>query len=106
MTYRGFRRRFGEALAAHDWLEGVSFVLGVGFVFLALACAWGIGTSLTNAGDAESPPGMNLSIGSLEVTRGFAVVFFALFGSLALGVAWFLAGGTIRRWLRRGRRRV
>ena len=30
MTYRTFRRRLSEATAAHDWLEGVSFVLGLG----------------------------------------------------------------------------
>ena len=32
MTYRTFRRRLSEATAAHDWLEGASFVLGLGFL--------------------------------------------------------------------------
>ena len=34
MSYRTFRRRLSEATAAHDWLEGVSFVLGLGFLLL------------------------------------------------------------------------
>jgi hypothetical protein len=106
MTNRGVRRRIGQAMAVHDWLENLTFVLGVGFLLLAIVCGRAIIVSLTNVGDAEAPPGTNLSIGSLEVTRGFGVVLFAILGFVALGVAWFLAGATIRRWLRRGRRRV
>jgi hypothetical protein len=106
MTNRGVRRRIGQAMAAHDWLESLTFALGVGFLLLAIVCARAIIVSLTNVGDAEAPPGTNLSIGSLEVTRGFGVVLFAILGFMALGVAWFLAGATIRRWLRRGGRRV
>jgi len=106
MTKRGFRRRIGQAMATHDWLENLTFVLGVGFFLLAIVCARAIIVSLANVGDAEAPPGTDLSIGSLEVTRGFGVVLFAVLGFVALGVAWFLAGATIRRWLRRGRRRV
>jgi hypothetical protein len=106
MTNRGFRRRFGQAMAAHDWLENLTFVLGVGFFLLAIVCARAIIVSLSNVGDAEAPPGTDLSIGSLEVTRGLGVVLFAVLGFVAMGVAWFLAGATIRRWLRRGRRRV
>jgi len=106
MTYRGFRRRFGQAIAAHDWLENLTFLLGLGFFVLAVVCVRAIIVSLTNVGDAGSPPGTDLSIGSLEVTRGFGVVLFAVLGFVALGVAWFFAGATVRRWLRRGRRRV
>ena len=106
MTKRGFRRRIGQAMPTHDWLENLTFVLGVGFFLLAIVCARAIIVSLANVGDAEAPPGTDLSIGSLEVTRGFGVVLFAVLGFVALGVAWFLAGATIRRWLRRGRRRV
>jgi hypothetical protein len=106
MTYRGSRRRFGQAIPTHDWLENLTFVLGMGFFLLAVACARAIIVSLTNVGDAEAPPGTDLSIGSLEVTRGLGVVLFAVLGFLALGVAWFLVGATIRRWFRRGRRRV
>lgn len=106
MTYRGFRRWFGQAIAAHDWVENLSLVLGICFFLLAIACTRAIIVSLTNVGDADAPPGTNLSIGSLEVTRGLGVMLFALLGFVALGVAWFFAGATIRRWLRRGRRRV
>ena len=106
MTYRGLRRRFGQAIAANDWLENFSFVLGICFFLLAIACARAIIVSLTNVGEADAPPGTNLSIGSLEVTRGLGVMLFAVLGFVALGVAWFFAGATIRRWLHRGRRRV
>jgi hypothetical protein len=106
VTYRGSRRRFGQAIAAHDWLENLTFVLGMGFFLLAVVCARAIIVSLTNVGEADAPAGTDLSIGSLEVTRGLGVVLFAVLGFVALGVAWFFAGATIRRWLRRGRRRV
>ncbi len=45
MTYRTFRRRLSEATAAHDWLEGLAFVLGLAFLVLAVVCVWGIVTS-------------------------------------------------------------
>jgi hypothetical protein len=106
VTYRGLRRRFGQAIAAHDWLENLTLVLGMGFFLLAIVCARAIIVSLTNVGEADAPPGTDLSIGSLEVTRGLGVVLFAVLGFVALGVAWFFAGATIRRWLRRGSRRV
>jgi hypothetical protein len=106
VTFRGSRRRFGQAIAAHDWLENLTFVLGMGFLLLAIACARAIIVSLTNVGETDPPPGTDLSIGSLEVTRGLGAVLFAVLGFVALGVAWFFAGATIRRWLRRGKRRV
>jgi hypothetical protein len=106
MTYRTFRRRLSEATAAHDWLEGISLVLGLSFLALAVLCVWGIVTSIANIGDAAGPPGAPVTIGFLEVTRGFAIVLFALFGFIALGVGWFLAGDTIKGWFARGRARA
>lgn len=105
MTYRTFRRRLSEATAAHDWLEGITFVLGVAFLILAVTCAWGIVTSIANIGDAEAPPGAPTTVGFLEVTRGFAIVLFALFGFLAFGIGWFLAGDTVKGWFARAKAR-
>jgi hypothetical protein len=105
MTYRTFRRRLSEATAAHDWLEGFSFVLGLGFFVLAVLCAWGIVTALVNIGDAESIPGTYAVAGFLEVTRGFAIVLFAVMGIVAIGVGWFFAGDTLGRWVRHARAR-
>jgi hypothetical protein len=106
MTYRTFRRRLGEATAAHDWLEGASFVLGLGFLVLAVLCLWGIVTAVVNIGDTESIPGTYAVAGFLEVTRGFAIVLFAIMGLVAVGVGWFFAGDTVKRWVRRARTRV
>jgi len=102
MAYRTLRRRLSEAMAAHDWLEGIS--IAVGFVFLALAvlCVFGLVTAITSWGDPD--PGFKTSVGFLNVTRGFGVVLFALFGFLAFGVGWFLAGDWIRRLF--GRRKA
>ena len=105
MTYRTFRRRLGEATAAHDWLEGISFALGVAFLLLAVVCVWGVVTALVNIGDTESLPGTYAVGGFLEVTRGFAVVLFALFALVAGAVGWFFAGDTFRRWFGRLRSR-
>ena len=102
MTYRSFRRRMSEATAAHDWMEGLALVLGLAFLVLAVLCVWGIVTAITNVGDAEAPPGQPVTIGFLEVTRGFAMVLFALFGFVAFGVGWFLAGDTLKGWFTRG----
>ena len=103
MTYRTFRRRLSEATAAHDWLEGASFALGLGFLVLAVLCVWGIVTALVNIGDTESIPGTYAVAGFLEVTRGFAIVLFAVMGTVAIGVGWFFAGDTIKRWGRRAK---
>lgn len=106
MTYRTFRRRMSEATAAHDWIEGLAFVMGLAFLVLAIVCAWGIVTGIANIGDPEAPPGTPVTVGFLEVTRGFAFVLFAVFGFLAFGVGWFLAGDTVKGWLARGRARA
>ena len=66
---------------------------------------WGIVTSFANIGDTEAPPGTPVTVGFLEVTRGFAMVLFALFGFLAFGVGWFLAGDTVKGWFARGKAR-
>ena len=101
MTYRTFRRRMSEATAAHNWFEGFAFVLGLAFLALSVLCAWGIVTAIANIGDAEAPPGEPVTVGFLEVTRGFAFVLFALFGFIAMGVGWFLAGDTVKGWFAR-----
>ncbi len=101
MTYRTFRRRMSEATAAHDWLEGLAFVLGLAFLALAILCVWGIVTAIANIGDAEAPPGEPVTVGFLEVTRGFALVLFALLGFIAFGVGWFLAGDSVKKWFGR-----
>jgi hypothetical protein len=105
MTYRTFRRRVSEATAAHDWLEGLSFLLGLAFLVLAMVCVWGIVTAVGNIGDTESIPGTSAVAGFLEVTRGFAIVLFAVMGLVAIGVGWFFAGDTITRWVGRARTR-
>ena len=101
MTYRTFRRRMSEATAAHDWLEGLASVLGLAFLALAVLCVWGIVTAIANIGDAEAAPGEPVTVGFLEATRGFALVLFALFGFIAMGVGWFLAGDTMKKWFAR-----
>jgi ABC-type amino acid transport system permease subunit len=101
MTYRTFRRRMSEATAAHNWLEGFAFVLGLAFLALSVLCAWGIVTAIANIGDAQAPPGEPVTVGFLEVTRGFAFFLFALFGFIAMGVGWFLAGDTLKGWFAR-----
>jgi ABC-type amino acid transport system permease subunit len=101
MTYRTFRRRMSEATAAHDWLEGLASVLGLAFLALAVLCVGGIVTAIANIGDAEAPPGEPVTVGFLDATRGFALVLFALFGFIAFGVGWFLAGDTVKKWFAR-----
>ena len=64
-------------------------------------CVWGIATGIANIGDAEAPPGTPVVVGFLEVTRGFAIVLFGVFGLVAFGVGWFLAGDTFKRWVAR-----
>ena len=105
MTYRTFRRRLSEATAAHDWLEGISFVIGVAFLALAVVCVWGVVTAVANIGDTESLPGTYAVGGFLEVTRGFAIVLFSLFALVAAAVGWFFSGDTFRRWFGRLRSR-
>ena len=104
MTYRTLRRRMGEAMAAHDWLEGVSVVIGLLFLLLAVACVWGLVTAIASWGDADAD--LKTSVGFLQVTRGFGVFLFAVFAFVAFGVGWFLAGDAIRRVFRRDHRGV
>ena len=105
MPYRTFRRKLSEATAAHDWLEGVSFVLGLAFLALAVLCLVGIVTAVANIGDTASIPGQYAVAGFLEVTRGFAIVLFSILGLVALAVGWFFAGDTFKRWFARVRPR-
>jgi ABC-type amino acid transport system permease subunit len=105
MTYRTLRRRLSEASAAHDWLEGISFVIGVAFLALAVVCVWGVVTAVVNIGDTASLPGTYAVAGFLEVTRGFAIVLFSLFALIAVAVGWFFAGDTLKRWFGRLRQR-
>jgi len=62
-------------------------------------------TGIVNIGDTDAPPGTPVVVGFLEVTRGFAIVLFALFGVVAFGVGWFLAGDTFKGWFARARSR-
>ena len=104
MSYRTLRRRFAEAVAAHDWLEGVSVAIGIAFLLLCALCVWGIVTAIATWGDADpgfDPGGTGTTVGFLNVTRGLGIVLFALFGFLAAGVGWFLAGDRLRRLFRR-----
>lgn len=103
VRYRTLRRRLSEAAAAHDWLEIVFTIVGLGFLALAVVCAWGIVTAIATWGDAD--PGFGTTAGFLQVTRGFAIVLFSILGLLALGVGWFLAGERLRHAARSLRRR-
>lgn len=103
VSHRTLRRRLRNAVAAHDWLEGVAAVLGLGFFALAGLSAWGVVTAIASVGDTDAPPGEPVTAGFLEVTRGFAVVLFVLLALLAVGAGWFFAGDAIRRWVRRPR---
>ena len=71
-------------------------MLGPAFLALAVLCVWGVVTAIANVGDAEAPPGEPVTVGFLEVTRGFAMVLFAFFDFIAFGVGWFLSGDTVR----------
>ena len=75
------------------------------FLFLAVLCVWGTVTAIVNIGDTEAPPETPVVVGFLEVTRGFAIVLFAVFGLVAFGVGWFLAGDTFKGWFARARSR-
>ncbi|HJS27788.1 MAG TPA: hypothetical protein VJ913_11760 [Actinomycetota bacterium] len=103
MSYRTFRRRFSEFLAAHDWIEGISFWLGIAFFLVALACAWGIAVAISSLGDPD--PDFKTSAGFLQATRWLGIVLFAVLGAVAAGVGWVLAGDTIRRLVGRRARR-
>ncbi len=103
MGYRTLRRRLSEATAAHDWLEGVSTVLGIVFLGLAAACVWAVVVGISTLGDPDTA--FETTSGFLQATRGFGIVFFSLFGFVATAVGWFFAGDAVRRLARRVRRR-
>ena len=109
MATRPWRRRFRQWKADHDWLEGVSVVLGGVFLLIAVACVWGLVVALTSLGhtetglSAESTVLSNSSTGTVEATRWFGIVLFAIFALLAAAVGWFLAGDWVRRALHRDR---
>jgi hypothetical protein len=99
MSYRTLRRRLSEAAAAHDWVEGVSFALGIVFLLLAVVCVWGIGVAIASLGDAD--PEFKTTEGFLQATRWFGIVLFGVLAVVATGVGWFFAGDTVRRLVRR-----
>jgi hypothetical protein len=103
VRYRTLRRRLSETAAAHDWLEIVFTIVGLGFLTIAAICVWGIVTAISTWGEAD--PGFRTTVGFLQVTRGFAIVLFSVLGLLAFGVGWFLAGERLRRAARLLRRR-
>jgi len=96
------RRRLSEATAAHDWLEGVSTVLGIAFLVLAVVCVWAVAVGISTLGDPDTA--FKTTSGFLQATRGFGIVFFALFAFIAAGVGWFFASDAIRRLGRRLRK--
>jgi hypothetical protein len=95
MSLPAWRRRFRQAVGSHDWLEGVTTFLGVCFLLLAGVCAWAIVVSVTSLGDPD--PAFEAAPGFLQAARGTGVVLFGVFGVVAAGVGWFLAGDAIRR---------
>lgn len=99
MTVRDVRRRWRQALAAHDWFEGMSIVLGVLFLAGALACVWVLVLLIASLGDLDQ--GFKVSLGSLQAIRGLGIALFALLTVALSGVGWFLAGDAIRRVFRR-----
>ena len=107
MAVSSLRRRFHQRMAEHDWFEGFSVVLGSVFLLIAVACVWGFGVSLLSLGDAEPDLSSQSSVlsgssqGTVEATRWFGIVLFAIFALLAFAVGWFLAGDAIRRRFRR-----
>jgi hypothetical protein len=99
MSYRTLRRKLSEATAAHDWLEGVSTILGLVFLALAVVCVWAVAVGIATLGDPDTA--FRTTPGFLQATRGFGIVVFALFAFIAAGVGWFFAGDTIGRMARR-----
>jgi hypothetical protein len=99
-------------MAAHDWFEGASVVLGIVFALVAVACLTAFGVALVSLNDpAESGLAsvrgvlQGSSDGTVHASRAFALVLFGVFGLLAAAVSWFLVGDNVRRSLRRLRGR-
>jgi amino acid transporter len=109
MAASAWRRRFRQWKADHDWLEGVSVVLGGVFLLVAIACVWGLVVAVSSLGHAEPGISAQPSVlsgsteGTVQATRWFGIVLFAIFALLTAAVGWFLAGDRIRRALRRDR---
>lgn len=103
MRRSDIRRRWRSAVAAHDWLELATTVLGAVFLAIAAACALGIAVSIATLGDPD--PGFETTPGFLQATRGLGIVVFAVLGLVATGVGWFLAGDAVRSGFRRLRAR-
>lgn len=99
MTLRDLRRRFRQATARHDWLEGASLVLGLLFLLATLACLWAVGVSIATLGDPD--PEFRTTPGFLQASRGFGIVLFGVLAFVLGSVGWFLAGDAVRRLLRR-----
>ena len=105
------RRRFRQAAATHDWLEGVSLLLGGVFFLAAVACVWGFVVALSSLGDPEpglaSQPGIvqGSTEGTVEATRWFGLALFGVLGVVTLAVAWFLTSDVLGRGVRRLRGR-
>ena len=103
MATSAWRRRFRQWKADHDWLEGVSVVLGGVFLLVAVACVWGLVVALTSLGHTESglsaePSVLSNSSGStVQATRWFGIVLFSIFALLAAAGGWLLAGEWVRR---------
>jgi hypothetical protein len=98
MTYRSFRRRMSEATAAHNWLEG-SPSCWAWRSSPSPSCACGVRCDRERRRRGGAP-GEPVTVGFLEVTRGFAMVLFAFFDFIAFGVGWFLSGDTVEGMVR------
>jgi len=111
VSIHDLRRRFRQAAATHDWLEGVSLVLGGVFFLATVACVWGFAVAVTSLGDPE--PGLALqpgivqgsTEGTVQATRWFGMALFGVLAVLTLAVAWFLTSDALRRAARRFRDR-
>jgi hypothetical protein len=110
VTWSQTRRRLRQSLAARDWFEGWSVVLGVIFALVAVACVAAFAVAVTSLDDpAErglaSARGVlqGSSTGTVHASRVFALVLFGLFALIAASVSWFLTGDAVRRTVRRMR---
>lgn len=103
MSYRTFRRRFSEAVAEHEPLEIVTAVLGALFFLVAVFCVYATVVIVAHFHDEER--GFPAGPGFIQGIKGFGLVLFPVFGAVALGAGWALAGDQVRRRWRRLRHR-
>jgi hypothetical protein len=104
MRYRAFRRRFSEAMATFGLLDIVTLVIGIVMFAIFVFCAWGTVELVAHFRDLDQ--GFPAGPGFVRGVKGLGLVLFPIFGSVALVVAWTLAGDQVGRgwrWLR-GRR--